>query len=132
MSDEYKPYEPISTFNIPDLVDVVNRKYEAGKYWADAVSVFNALERGLKVKEAKIRKQIRDTQNPPNGKKAWSEGDLEDECNASKDYSDYIALLDEAHNQMLIAVNERNTWEAAFDALRSKLANERELTRSLK
>ena len=132
MSDEYKIFTHIDPANIPDLIEVVNRKYEAGKYWAEAVSVYNALEKRLSIELARIKQKIRIEYAPPEGKKSWSADDLDDAAKSTEEYEQFVNMLNDAHKEMLKAINEKATWENTFDSVRSIAATERELHKGLK
>lgn len=101
-----------------DLFEVVNRKYDAGKEYVNALSVYNRLELGKKATLAKIMDHIKNTQVSPTTR-GWGQEALSNAAQATAEWESYLEIINEAYHNMLDALNEKNTWESAFEAVRS-------------
>lgn len=113
-----------------DLFEVVNKRYEVGRVWVNASSVYKRYELGKDVKLKKIMSHIRATETAPSPK-GWSQAALEAAAKQSDAWEQYLTEMEQAYHEMLDAVNERDAWRSAFEAMRSHNANERHLSEDL-
>jgi len=127
--NEVDRYSPIDVNNPPNLIDIVNKRYEAGKVWANASAVYGSFERKSDIKLARIMQRIRENTPIPEGKRTWTRDDLKDMARADKEWEEFVGHWDDAHQQMMDALNEKTTWDQALDAVRTESVNARELSK---
>lgn len=130
--DQEGKYQDISPLDLPELVELANKRHKAGIAWADAVAIYNLFERKADIKFAQIVKRLITSTPPPQGKKAWTTDEVKYYARAEQEWIDFVKEWDESHFEMLSAINEKSSLEAAFEAVRTMNANERELTKQLK
>lgn len=123
--NEVERFSPLSSSSRPNLLEVANKRYDAGRVWVDACTLHHRLKESSDWKIKTIMKRIRETEEPPKGKKNWLRDDLRDAAQATDEWKEYIDLLNEAYRGMLDAINERDAWANAFEAVRTEEVNER-------
>jgi len=126
---EIKRFSKIDKFDMPNLNDIVNQSYEIGKAWAKACALYNRMENGKDFMISTLIEKIRKEVPPPNGKKFWTRDELKDMARSTKEWDDYMTKLSDANELMLDMSNEKYTLQSAFEAVRSTMANERELNK---
>lgn len=124
-------YEDISPLDLPELVELANKRYAAGVQWANSVAIYNAYERKAEIKFAQIVKRLIKDQAPPQGKKAWTTDEVKYYARAEEEWIKFVKEWDDAHYEMLSAINVKSSIETAFEAIRTQSVNDRELNKKL-
>jgi aromatic ring-opening dioxygenase catalytic subunit (LigB family) len=127
MSD-IKRYTSIDKFDLPDIIDIVNQRYEIGKQYAKARALHSRYELGQDSVLAKLMEEQRRAPIPE-GKRTHTIDDLKAKARATPEWVEYTIKVADAFELMLDLQNERDTLDMAFEALRSRMANEREANR---
>lgn len=109
------------------LVDILEKKYEAGIKWKNACAVHHRYDKGADAKLKRIMADIAANQSPPSYRKKWDRDHLRDAAQASDEWKKYLKEWNDAYKEMLDAINERDNWNSAFEAARTEAVNEREL-----
>jgi hypothetical protein len=112
-----------------DIDDIVEKTKTAGKTWATHSAAYHRYDKGFKTKFAKVKSVVRATK-PPNGKARWTRDDLEDYTFIHEEWTTFMEKYHKAYEDMITAKTEYDTYRAALDASRSKMATEREEIRS--
>ena len=110
--------------NQMDIYEIVDCAYEAGELWVDAASLHQRYKEGEKNKLAKLKNMAR--QLPlPEGKKVWTQGEIEDTAYAHPDWDKYLDEWNKAYEAMLKTRNNYDAWINKLEASRSKMATDR-------
>ncbi|MCB0802842.1 MAG: hypothetical protein KDB74_07070 [Flavobacteriales bacterium] len=130
MSDKVDRFVYLNKNDPIDLFEIVNKRYEVGKVWVNTSSLYKRFELGKDVKLKKIMSHIQATQDAPSPR-GWSQAALEAAAKRSDEWEKYLEDMENAYHAMLDAVNERDAWRSAFEAIRSHNANERHLSEDI-
>jgi hypothetical protein len=107
-----------------DIYDIVDKAYQAGEEFVDAATIQQRYAEGEKCAFAKLKNAAR-TLPLPTGKKAWTQGEIEDTAYAHPDWEKYLNEWNAAYEAMLRAKNNHDAWKNKFEAARSKMATDR-------
>lgn len=124
-------YKPIPNGQVPELIEVVNRRYEIGKLWAQACAIHNRYENGAAVKLKQIMNEIKNTVPVPQNKKFHTRDEVRDLAEATEEWETFTREANEAYTYMVDLSNEKTTIDMLFEAVRTVSANQRALSKAL-